>query len=526
MLRKRSLTALFFIIFGLIFILRAYGEEAVIVIDTSADEGLVNKKIFGSNLLGYDPALYKKNRKHYYGHSDYGAGIWDPERGGPNKEAVRLAKEAGISVLRFPGGCGSHNYDWKKAVGSTRIHNLFGIDEFIAASREIGAEPVITISYFVGNEQDAADLVEYLNSPDDGTHKWAGERVKNGHKDPYGVKYFEFDNETWHGNHGEPGIAPLPGEYANRYLLYREKMKAVDPGIELGAVLMNIGYKNKEWDKVVANITKDKSDFFITHNYPPHFFNKKLYETTDLKKMFEISLAYPVIDDQSGFDSMAALIKKASPAKKVNISISEFNGYFVQDKPAPYRHCLGTALINAELIKFFLVPGNNILMANNWNFCNEYWGMIANGFKGDSAVLYNPYYKRPNYFVFEMYNNHFGDTLVNSSVRCGTYEALKQRVPYLSVSAGKRADGGKIYLMVVNKNMDSGMIAMIDLKGFDPGSGGKAWVLNGPGIDSTNEENHDNVKVTYKDFNVTGSHFEYTFEPHSLTAIELTKKER
>lgn len=501
-----------------------FAQDARITVNLLLEEGEVNTKIFGINLLGFDPAEYKKNKKNYYGYSDYGAGIWDPEKGAPVEELVQLAKEAGVAVLRFPGGCGSHNYEWKKAIGSVREHNLFGIDEFMTVTKAIGAEPVITIGFFAGNEQDAADLVEYLNSPDDGTHAWAKKRSKNGRKDPYGVQYFEFGNETWHGNHDKPLVIPSPEEYARRYLSYVEKMKTVDPNIKIGAVLLNIGYKNKDWDKTVIDMIGDKADYFITHDYPPHFSNKKLYEKVGLKRLFEISLAYPAIDDQLEFDRIAALINKASPANTIGIFVSEFNAYFVQDKPLPYRHSLGAALINAELIKFFMVSKNNIQMAAYWNFCNEYWGMVANGFKGDPLTLYSPYYRRPNYFVFKTYHDHFGDILLDSSVQCETYEALKQRIPYLSVSASVDRDRKKVYLMVINKNMEASIRALIYFKGFTIKSQeGKAWILNGPAIDSTNEEKHDTVNVAYEDFKMDGHPFEYEFQPHSLTAIEISR---
>ncbi len=516
-----------FILFSIIILnsiinLCIYGEAASIVVNASSDEGAVNRKVFGNNLLGFDPAIYKQNSRHHYAYSDYGAGIWDPEKHAPDIEVIQLAREAGITVLRFPGGCGAHNYNWKKAIGSGREHNLFGIDEFIETSKAIGAEPVITISYFVGNEEDAADLVEYLNAPDDGRYKWAKERAKNGHKTPYGVKYFEFDNEAWHGNHLTYKTLD-PEEYAKKYLLYREKMKAVDPSIKLGVVLLNIGYKKKGWDRTVVNIVKDKGDFFITHSYPPHFSNKKLHEKVDMKSLFELSLAYPVIEDQEEFDEIKELINKVSPKDKNNIAVTEFNGYFVQNDPVPYRHSLGNALINAELIKSFMDPKNNILMANYWNFCNEYWGMVSNGFKGEAKDLYKPYFKRPNYYVFEMYAKHFGDILIKSDVQCDFYYVRGSKIPYLSVNTSKTSDGNTIFLMVINKNINKVENSAIELTGFLPKKA-DIWTLSGMSVDSTNESDHYNVKVTHKQFEITGNKFSYTFEPHSLTAIELTGK--
>jgi alpha-N-arabinofuranosidase len=54
----------------------------------------------------------------------------------------------------------------------------------------------------VGNAKDAADLVEYLNSPNDGSNPndgtdWAAVRAANGHPEPYNIKYFEIGNEMF-----------------------------------------------------------------------------------------------------------------------------------------------------------------------------------------------------------------------------------------------------------------------------------------------------------------------------------------
>jgi len=522
MIRKTFLIFLV-IIFALIN-LTARAQDAAIMIDGSSNRGLVNKKIFGNNLLGYDPGSYRKNKKRYSGHSDYGAGIWDPDKRSPNIEVVHLAKEAGITVLRFPGGCGSHNYNWKEAIGGGRQQYLFGIDEFIKTAKVIGAEPVITVSYFVGNEQDAADLVEYLNSPDDGRHKWARARAENGHKMPFGVKYFEFDNETWHGNHLDLKNVN-PEEYASRYLLYREKMKEVDSDIMLGAVLLNIGYKDKHWDKVVAGIVQDKADYFITHSYPPHFSNRKLHQKFGIKELFEISLAYPVTDDQEELDQINSLIKEVSGGNMAKLAVSEFNGYFVQNKPLPYRHCLGNALVNAQLIKSFMEPKNNILMANYWNLSNEFWGMISNGFKGSRDDLYKPYYKRPNYLVFEMYAKHFGEILINASVKGREYHSINGKIPYLSLNASRSMDGNKIFLIVINKNFGKKETAVIELIDFPAASKVNAWVLNGPGIEATNESDHEEVKIKHEQIEIGDDKFEYAFEPHSLTALEFIKKD-
>lgn len=646
-----------------------------ITVEFSVDVATVNPYIFGNNLLGHD-GLKSAN---------FGYGVIDAKRNALLNVPLNLAKGAKVTMFRYPGGCGTHAFDWKKTIGKRRGQFLFGLDEFAEVCSRYKAQPIITVSYFTNEESDKADLVEYLNSPVDGINPnggvdWAKVRAKNGHHKPYNIKYFEIGNEVYHGDHRSIEKV-IPEEYARRYLKYYSAMKSVDSSISIGAILYT-----SEWNKRVMKIIKDKIDFGIIHIYPSPSVDKEALGQMNPNDIFSISLSMPVIQDEHRLREAANLLRKMA-GKNVPLAVTEYNGGFVQEKPVPYRHSLGTALINAELLKVFMNPKNNILMANHWNFCNEYWGMIANGFDGTYKTLYNSYYKRPNYYVFEMYNKHFGDILVATYVKCETYDVRKYKlcqqratcfirggdivgenliagawgisafegvksidnekcleldfveprkfnyyhstkitkvkpgtyyrlsgyiktidlndpigvclevqdsrgwsttrsaastdkisgtndwiyveafyktlddassvkvvarrvgdsgplkgkvyfkevkfeeylpyfdtkIPYLSVNASKNAGGKKLYLMVINKNMSASISTEINLKDFVPNSKGEAWILNGPSVDATNEVNHDNVKVTHTEFEIKGNPFEFTFEPHSLTAIEIER---
>ncbi|MCX5687426.1 MAG: hypothetical protein NTV71_02095 [Candidatus Omnitrophica bacterium] len=498
-------------------------QDSLITVYFNKDKGHVNKKVYGNNIIAYDPMTYENWAKEYYGFSDYGAGIWDPLQNKSVKRVVELAKDAGITVLRFPGGCGSHHYVWKETIGNKRQHFLYGIDEFLRTCEEIGAEPIITVSYFTGTAHDEADLVEYLNAQDDGKNSnggidWAKKRAENGHQLPYNVKYFEIGNEVYHGDH--KSIRKISGkDYGLRYLSYYDAMKAVDPSIKIGAVLYD-----KDWDRAVSEIIKDKLDFGIIHVYPTPKSGKKI-EQMDPEEIFKISLAIPVFRHEAVVQDTLSLLKRNS-GKDIPLAVTEYNSGFVQEEPVPYRHCLGTALINAELLRIFMKPEYKILMANHWNFNNGYTGMIKSekDFIGHGNNHPVNYIKRPNYYVFEMYNKHFGSELIEVDVKSSSYNIEEFSAPYLSVNASSSEDKKKIFLMVINKNLNNIVKTVIDLRDFDPSMNGKAWVLTGQGIAATNETNPDSVKVVDKEFKINSSVFEFSFKPCSLTAIEINRR--
>ena len=384
--------------------------KATIIVDVAKCLGKVNPWVFGNNMLGYQKSAWQHTRPDY---SDRGSGIWDPEARRSVPELVALAKNIGLSVARWPGGCGVHLFDWKKTVGpiDKRPEQRFGLPEFLQNCRDLGAEPLVTVAEYFGTARDAADLVEYLNAPNEGTHRWAALRAADGHAEPWGVVWFEYGNESEHGDHH--GTRMTAEQYARNYLAYQAAMKAVDPRIKLGAVIATGFPKLENWARPVLQVVGPKADFVIHHSYLPGYGRND--GEPDAKTLFAASLA---IGDQiqDYYDEMNALIR-ATAGRSLPIAVTEFNGSFVQQKPVPYRHCLGNALVNAEMLRVFLRPQNQIVMANFWQFANEYWGQVK-GYvhQGDAMV------KRPQYFPFELYHNHFGPELVEARVECGSFE--------------------------------------------------------------------------------------------------------
>ena len=96
-------------------------------------------------------------------------------------------------VLRWQAG------NWKNGIGpqSKRIGEdaSFGIDEFLAFARKVGAEPMIVVPVDRAEYlQDALDLFAYCNGPPDTA--WGKLRAQNGHPEPYRVKYWAIGNQV------------------------------------------------------------------------------------------------------------------------------------------------------------------------------------------------------------------------------------------------------------------------------------------------------------------------------------------
>ncbi|MCM1297712.1 MAG: hypothetical protein NC311_19415, partial [Muribaculaceae bacterium] len=162
------------------------------------------------------PAMFGINHRYHKN----GYGTWDTATQAVNQTFTDLVKDAAFGSIRWPGGTVSNLFTWKDSIGplsgrtptipgnnfysdagETPVEPGFGLDE---AARwicdDLGAEMIYVYGMGRGSAQDAADLVEYLNAPNDGSNPgggtdWAAVRAANGHPEPYHVTKFEIGNE-------------------------------------------------------------------------------------------------------------------------------------------------------------------------------------------------------------------------------------------------------------------------------------------------------------------------------------------
>ena len=151
---------------------------------------------------------------HRYAFNGYGT--FDSKEMKMKDEFTKLYEQAGFGSIRYPGGTISNLFNWKTTLGDKKdrkkqIHGFynnegqggiepnFGIKEIADFADQVGSEIVYVYSLGRGNAQDAADLVEFLNAKvgtnPNGGIDWAEVRAKNGHVEPYNVRYFEIGNE-------------------------------------------------------------------------------------------------------------------------------------------------------------------------------------------------------------------------------------------------------------------------------------------------------------------------------------------
>ena len=207
-------------------------------------------------------------------------GLYDPESTHARPDGVRTdvleaLRELRPGYIRYPGGCGAAYFDWQELVGPVgdrpraklyRAHGgqsqstAFGIPEAWALCRELDTELYLTVNANTQSPEDAANLVEYLNSTR--PTRYADLRRAHGREEPYGVKLFGLGNEIY--GDWQPG-QKTAADYAAWCAEAIRQMKRVDPAIEV--VVCGLGRPDPEWDRTVLFRLIGLADRISMHNY-------------------------------------------------------------------------------------------------------------------------------------------------------------------------------------------------------------------------------------------------------------------
>jgi alpha-N-arabinofuranosidase len=187
------------------------------------------------------------------------------------------------AFIRWPGGSFASTYKWQDGIGPfvSRVYHPnvlwggysdyygFGTDEYLELTRQLRADPLIVLAApdeSPASVEYAMNWVHYVNDP--ATTTWGQMRARNGHPDPYGVRYFQIDNEPM--NNGF-----TPERYAAIVNLYGSRLRQIAPD----AVIIACGQKRSNdmaWSEKVIDLAGTNFDVLGVHNYE---YESDLYES-------------------------------------------------------------------------------------------------------------------------------------------------------------------------------------------------------------------------------------------------------
>lgn len=156
-------------------------------------------------------------------------------------EVIAQLRQLHSGFWRLPGGNFISDFSWYDSVGNRDKRppimdyawnavqsNDVGMDEFMTLCKLIGVEPYITVNAGFGDAHSAAEEVEYMNGAV--STRLGAERARNGHPEPYHVKFWDIGNEpygTW-----QLGRTDLK-YYVLKHNEFAKAMRKADPTITL-----------------------------------------------------------------------------------------------------------------------------------------------------------------------------------------------------------------------------------------------------------------------------------------------------
>ncbi len=446
-------------------------------------------------------------------HFGANAAVWDAVF--DTATTISLLTEMGNQTLRFPGGSLSDEYHWQSnTTGSNTWQWATSFDEFAHVATATAAQVFITVNYGSGSPTEAADWVRYGN-------------VTKG----YGFKYWEVGNEnygTWETDNN--ARAHDPYTYANRFKDYYNQMKAVDPTVKIGAVVVTgedsyanytdhpainprTGQAHNGWTPVMLATLRSLGvtpDFLIFHRYsqaPGGESDAGLLQSSGTWVTDAADLRQQLNDylgtNAAGVELVCTENNSvySNPGKQTT---SLVNGLFLADSIGMAMKTEFNAVIWWDMRNGQETANNNSSSLYGWRLYGDYG--IANG-----ANPAGPADRYPTFYVAKLlqYFGRGGDLLVTAG---SDYSLLS---PY----AARRADGS-LTLLLINKSGAAALNANITLDGYSPSGTLYAFSYGIP-QDEAARTGVGSADITLNSYSGVGSTFAFTFPAYSATVLSL-----
>jgi len=441
-------------------------------------------------------------------------GAWESSFTSPDN--TKLLKELDNKILRFPGGSLADTYRWATSQtienGQTTTQPL-SFDTFANGTLQAGNQAIITVNYGSGTPTEAANWVKYSN------------KTKG-----YGFKYWEIGNESYGKWEYDTNSRPHdPYTYAVRAKDYISQMKAVDPTIKVGVVVVNgedsyahytdrsaknlrTGKIHYGWTPVMLSTLKQLGvtpDFVIYHKYingPGQENDATLLQSTQSWAV-DVANLRGMLSDYLGTASAKVEIVAtehnsvwSTPTGKQMTSL--VNGLFLADS---IGQALQTEL--AGLVWWLMrsspeTNGNNSPSLYGWRQYGGY-GIISQQNTG--------YQRYPTFYIAKLLSKFTrgGDTVVK----------VTSNYALVSAYAVKRTNG-TLSLLIINKSPTNTFNPNISISGYSPSPTATVYSYGVPQDEAarTGSGSPDIAQTTIANI---GSSFSLQVAPYSVTVLSF-----
>lgn len=483
-----------------------------------------------------DPRIYGSFVEHM-GRVVYG-GIYEPghesaDEDGLRKDVLAAVKEAGISIIRYPGGNFVSGYDWQDGVGPKETRpvrvelawksletNEFGTDEYMRFLKKVDAQPMMAVNLGLAGIKEALEYLEYCNFPD-GT-KYSEMRRENGVQQPYGIKTWclgnEMDGEWQLGHKNATDYAKIARETA-------KAMKLMDPEIELIACgsSLNTMATFPQWEEAVLESTYNYVDYISLHQY-----------FDGHEKTFAAFLAQA--DEMNQFIQSVGAVCEVVRTKKrsdrnINISFDEW-GIWTRSSKETVTECENDPWKQAPAISEMIYSFQDALL-----FGGMLMALIKNADRvkiacqsllaNISAMIMTKkggeMWRQTIYYPFAQAAAYAQGTVMDTRLDCEYIDNEKRKIPLVDAVAVENEK--QLVILAINRNEQEEVAILLKTEGYQPVRIEKHLVLHHDDLEMTNRDNHQAViPVEQNDCKIEGNEVELIIKSASWNVIIIETK--
>ena len=432
---------------------------------------------------------------------------WNDRPNGLRKDLMGMLVDLKPKFLRFPGGnylegnLIDERFKWWETLGPVterpghpcpwgyRSSDGMGLMEFLLWCEDMGAEPVLGLyaGYSLKGDyikpgkdlepfvREALDEIEYVMGPADS--KWGSLRARDGHPEPFKLRYVEIGNEDWF----DKSLS-----YDGRFAQFHDAIKERYPDLKC---ISSVGSEQPR-EKMVTSREPDVLD--------EHFY-RKAHEFLKMGR-----------DYYDHFD-------RRGP----EIFVGEWAAHETPFAPwePPSRDAAPTpnmtAAIGDAAFMTNMERNSDIVTMQAYapllvNLNGRQWRPNLIGYDAMSA------YGSPSYYALRMFSTHFGDEILKSTLSSGAK---------VLVSVTRDSSSGSIYVKLVNPELEPQKLA-IRLKGARGLAPKAATEVMAAGPEATNTIDRPREVVPVKgEIGPISEAFEYEMPAHSIVVVSLDTKD-
>ena len=477
--------------------------------------------------------------RNIYGHfaEHLGRGIYEgvwvgpdspiPNTRGIRNDVVAALKALNIPVLRWPGGCFADEYHWRDGIGPREKrpsmintnwggvveNNHFGTHEFMDLVDQLGTDAYITGNVGSGTAQEMMEWVEYLTS--DAISPMANLRRQNGRDKAWRIPYFGVGNEPW-----GCGGNMRAEYYADEFRKYNSFIKNYDRNKPIFRIASGAQPSNYAWTETLMDQVGRRMNGLSLHYYtlPTGNWGKKGSATVFGEDQWFATLSRTLQMDEF-ITKHAAVMDKTDPQKRIGLVVDEWGTWYdVEPGTEPgflyQQNTLRDAIVAALNFHIFHRHADRVVMANIAQTINVLQAMILT----DKEKML----RTPTYWVFEMFKVHQGGTVLPVDVVSPDYAFGDQKIPAVSASATRTADGKAVYFSLANAHPRAAVTLTVSLAGYSP-SAVTGRVLTAPAMNAYNTFAAPDavMPAPFGGASLKGGTLEVRLRPKSVVVLEL-----